>query len=69
MGAEMKWPGGALERADRARMDVEGDPEIRPDNRPSRRQMQVARLVRRYRLPRQRALILAGLVFGEGREQ
>lgn len=68
MRAETRRPGGALPRAIRAGKEFEGYPEIHPDNPSIHREMQVARLVRRHRLPRQRAFVLAGLIYGEDRE-
>lgn len=68
MGAGNKWPGGALQRAVRAGSEFEGLPEIHPDNPAIHHCLQVARLVRRHRVSRQRALVLAAFIYGEGRE-
>ena len=68
MGAGKKWPGGALQRAVRARMDVDGNPEIQPECLSTHRRMQVGRLVQRHRISPQRALALASIDYGEDRE-
>lgn len=64
MGAAKKWPGGALQRAVRAGMDVEEGTEIHPECLSNHRQMQVTRLVRHHRVDRRRALVLAILAYG-----
>ena len=66
MDARTKWPGGALERADRAGMEMLS--AIRPDIHPTQRRMQAATLCRCHRLSRERASLIAELHFGDIRE-
>lgn len=66
MSAAKKWPGGALQRSDRAGMEVQV--AFRPEFHPSQRQMQAARLANRHGLSRQRALLIAEHAYGETRE-
>jgi len=66
MSAETKWPGGALQRADRAGM--ESGLHFHPDFHTSQRRMQATRLANRLGLSRQRALLIAEHAYGETRE-
>ena len=66
MNGEMKWPGGALERADRAGMEVQV--AFLPELHSSQRRMQAARLAMHHGLNRQRALLIAQHAYGETRE-
>lgn len=66
MDARTKWPGGALARADRAGMEMQG--AFLPEHRLNHRQMQAAKLCRSHGLNRQRALLIAELHFGDIRE-
>ena len=68
MAMKTKMPGGVLQHTDRAGLEIEGLPEFRPDCLSTNRQMQVNRLMRRHRMPLQRAFLVAGLAFGEVRE-
>ena len=68
MDAKMKWPGGALQRADRAGMELQAGAAFLPDIHPTQRRMQAARLCRSHGLSRQRALLIAGHLYGEHRE-
>lgn len=68
MGAKTKWPGGALQRAVRAGLDEHASAVIHADNPALRSQLQVARLVRGHHVRPSQAHVLAGIIFGEGRE-
>jgi hypothetical protein len=68
MSAEKRWPGGALQRADRAGMELQAAAAFHPDFHPSQRRMQATRLANRHGLSRQRALLIAEHAYGETRE-
>ena len=66
MSAAKKWPGGALQRSDRAGMEMQL--ALHPELHPSQRRMQAMRLARRHGLTRRHALLIAEFAFGETRE-
>ncbi len=67
MEARKKMPGGALQRADRAGMDVQATAAIHLHTYAHHRELQVARLSVRHGLSHRRAVLLADFVFGGGR--
>ena len=65
MDAGKKWPGGALQRADRAEMELQAGAAFHPDFHPSQRRMQATLLANRLGLSRQRAILIAELHYRE----
>ena len=67
MGVEKKWPGGAVQRADRAGLDKQAAAAIHPQFPSICHELQARWLCDRHGIDQQRASLLAALIFGEGR--
>ena len=66
MDTKNKWPGGALQRADRAGLDKQAAAAIHHDCRPTCHELQARWLRTRHGIDHKRARVLAVLIFGEG---
>lgn len=66
MGAEIKWPGGALQRADQAGVDKQAVAATHFQFVPACHELQARWLRARHGIGSKRARVLATLIFGEG---